>query len=64
MAWGESGRNEYMTLGPYRFSHERDQACNKLCRSGKWHMHSSDVCRITGGYIAIMARWVDDTEDA
>lgn len=67
MSWNEEcGRNEYMTLGPFRFPHERDAACNHLCAEGGrgWYMHSSDVCRKTGGYFAVMARWVKDGEDA
>lgn len=68
MIWGEEeeGHNEYMTLGPYPFSHQRDAAANKLCVAGGkgWHMHSSDVCRKTGGYFCIMARWVKDGEMA
>lgn len=66
MAWNSEpeGHYEYMTLGPYRFPHERDLDCNALCRDGGkgWHMHSSDFCRKTGGYIAVMCRWVQRME--
>ena len=66
MAWGDAkGRNEYLTLGPYRMPHERDADCNKLCAAdGRWHMHSTDICRKTGGYIAIMCRWIEEMESA
>lgn len=60
----EKWRNEYMTVGPYPFPHQRDAACNSLATSGEWFMHSSDVHRQTGHYFAIMARSVkvDDGE--
>lgn len=61
MAWNDDddGFNEYMTLGPFGFPHERDAAANRLCREGGkgWHMHSSDVTRDGGQYFCIMARW-------
>lgn len=69
MAWGDDeddGYHEYMTLGPFRFPHERDRAANDLCREGGsgWHMHSSDICRNTGGYLCIMARWIKRKAEA
>jgi hypothetical protein len=66
MAWSDEprGRNEYMTLGPFKFPHQRDAAANDLCRSGRWHMHSSDLVRETGEYFCIMARYVEDDENA
>lgn len=66
MRWGDDddrGYWEYLTVGPYKLSHQRDHACNQLCRNdGRWHMHSSDVDRRTGDYFAIMCRWVKRDE--
>jgi len=67
MAWNEEPRyrNEYVTIGPYKFPHQRDAACNLLASAGDWYMHSSDVHRQTGEYFAIMARGIRiDAEDA
>jgi len=69
MSWNDDqeqvGRNEYLTVGPYPFAHQRDAACNKLCADGTgWYMHSSDVDRRTGHYFSIMARWVKGLESA